>query len=397
MNTSRGIPPIPPVASWTSLLLASLTIAACNDAPVEPSASTAPIRSVAASISQDDGSSRPGAIYTLTNAAGGNGVIAFHRAPDGALTPIATFATGGRGTGGGVDPLESQYAVVLNESHDALFAVDAGSDQLSSFRVGSDGALALAGTVPSGGKRPISIAVHDNLLYALNTGDNTVSGFRVTGAAQLVALPGSTRSLATGASGAAAIRFTSDGRFVIVTERLSNRLEVLPVRNDGRLGAPVVTAANGSASFGFDITTRNQPIVSETQGSLTSYALASGGGLTPITASISTGGAAACWVTITSDGRFAYATNAGSNTVAGFSVDEAGHLAALTPDAATGDAGEGASPIDLDHVGTRFLYVLEAGTGTVATFAIDSGGKLAPRPDTPAGAPASGLQGIAAF
>ena len=300
MNTSRGIPPIPPVASWTSLLLVSLTIAACNDAPVEPSASTVPSRSVAASVSKDDGSSRPGAVYTLTNAAGGNGVIAFHRAPDGALTPIATFATGGRGTGGGVDPLESQYAVVLNESHDALFAVDAGSDQLSSFRVGSDGALALAGTVPSGGKRPISIAVHDNLLYALNTGDNTVSGFRVTGAAQLVALPGSTRSLATGASGAAAIRFTSDGRFVIVTERLSNRLEVLPVRHDGRLGAPVVTAANGSASFGFDITTRNQPIVSETQGSLTSYALASGGGLTPITASISTGGAAACWVTITS-------------------------------------------------------------------------------------------------
>ena len=251
--------------------------------------------------------------------------------------------------------------------------------------------------MPSGGKRPISIAVHDNLLYALNTGDNTVSGFRVTGAAQLVALPGSTRSLATGASGAAAIRFTSDGRFVIVTERLSNRLEVLPVRHDGRLGAPVVTAANGSASFGFDITTRNQPIVSETQGSLTSYALASGGGLTPITASISTGGAAACWVTITSDGRFAYATNAGSNTVAGFSVDEGGHLAALTPDAATGDAGAGASPIDLDHVGTRFLYALEAGTGTIATFAIDSGGKLAARPDTPAGAPASGLQGIAAF
>lgn len=398
MPTYRRIQPIPNVATWTPLLLLmSLALAACSDGPAEPNASETASRSVAASISGDDGSSRPGAVYTLTNAASGNGVIAFQRASDGALTPIATFATGGRGTGGGVDPLESQYAVVLNESHDALFAVDAGSDQLSSFRVGSDGALALAGTVPSGGERPVSIAVHDNLLYALNTGDNSVSGFRVTGGARLVALPGSTRSLATGASGAAAIRFTPDGRYVVVTERVSNRLEVFPVRPNGRLGAPVVSAASGSASFGFDITARNQPIVSETQGSLTSYALLTDGALNPITASISTGGTAACWVTITSDGRFAYSTNAGSNSVAGFTVDAGGHLAAITPGAATGDAGAGASPIDLDHVGTRFLYVLEAGTGTIATFTIGSDGTLAPRPDTPAGAPSSGLQGIAAF
>ncbi|HET7550083.1 MAG TPA: beta-propeller fold lactonase family protein [Gemmatimonadaceae bacterium] len=396
MNTSRDIPPIPTAPSWTSILMVALTVAACSDGATEPE-SPAASRSVAASISRGDASNRSGAVYTLTNAVSGNGVIAFHRSPDGSLTPIATFPTGGLGTGGGVDPLESQYAVVLNERHDALFAVDAGSDQLSSFRVGSDGALALAGTVSSGGERPVSIAVHGNLLYALNAGDNTVSGFRVTGGARLVALPGSARSLATGANGAAAIRFTPDGRYVVVTERLSNRLEVLPVRHDGRLGEPVVTAANGSASFGFDITTRNQPIVSETQGSLTSYALANDGALSPITASISTGGTAACWVTITSDGRFAYTTNAGSNTVAGFSVDAGGHLAALTPSAPTGDAGAGASPIDLDHAGTRFLYALEAGSGTIATFMIDSDGTLTPRPDTPAGAPSSGLQGIAVF
>ena len=387
----------PTVASLASLALAALALAACADAS-SPAAPSAPGTLGGASPQRfADGDDRHGAVYTLTNAASGNGVIAFRRAADGSLTPLGTFATGGLGVGGGVDPLESQYAVVLDRDHEALFAVDAGSDEVSSFRVADDGALTLAGTISSGGRRPVSLAVHGKLLYALNSGDNTVSGFSVTGGARLVAIPRSARTLAAGASGAAAVRFTPDGRYLIVAERISNRLEVFPVGADGRLGGPVVTAGSGAASFGFDITEHNQPIVSETQGTLTSYALAPGGALTPITASISTGGQAPCWVTITADGRFAYTTNAGTGTVAGFAVDAAGHLSALTPGAGTGDSGAGAAPIDLDHVGSRFLYTLEAGQGAIGTFVIGADGALAGRPDTPAAAAASGLQGLAAF
>jgi 6-phosphogluconolactonase len=286
---------------------------------------------------------------------------------------------------------------VVNGTHDALFAVDAGSDDITSFRVAFDGALTLASRVSSGGTRPNSIAVHDNLVYALNSGDNTVSGFRVGGGAQLVALAHSTRALAPGANGAAAIRFTPDGRYVIVAERVSNRLEVFPVHEDGRLGDPVVSPGNGSASFGFDITSFNQPIVSETQGSVTSYALAANGTLSPITASISTGGNAPCWVTITADGHFAYATNSASGTLAGYAVDAGGHLTSLTPNGPTGESGAGAVPLDLDHVGNRFIYTLEAGTGTIGTFSINTDGTLVAHADVPAGAPASGMQGLAAF
>jgi 6-phosphogluconolactonase len=382
-------------ASVATLTLAALTLSACANDATSPHT---PMAAGAASFSRGGGNDgNTGAVYTLTNATTGNGVIAFHRAADGALTPLGTFATGGRGTGGTIDPLASQYSVVLNDEHSALFAVDAGTNQISSFRVGDGGALWLAGTVSSGGTLPVSLAVHDNLLYVLNTGDNTVSGYRVTGAATLVALPHTTHALAAGAAGAAAIRFTPDGDWLVVSERGSNRLETFPVLPNGRLGDPVVSAAAGGASFGFDITQRNQPIVSETAGSLSSYALAANGTLTPITASISTSGVAACWVTITSDGKFAYSTNAGSNSVAGFAVDAGGHLTALTPGSATGNAGAGATPIDLDHVGARLLYALEAGRGTIATFVIGSNGSLTPRPDTPAGAGASGLQGIAAY
>ena len=386
-----------------SLLFATLSLAACADAPDAPSAIAAASGSTAATtpaLERRNGEEthiRPGAVYTLTNAAGGNGVVAFHRAANGSLTPLGTFATGGNGVGGTLDPLTSQFAVVLNETHDALFAVDAGSDDITSFKVGAEGALTLASRVPSGGTRPNSIAVHGSLVYVLNSGDNTVSGFRIVGGAQLVAVPHSTRALAQGANGAAAIRFTLDGERLVVAERVSNRLEVFAVRDDGRLGDPVVTPGNGGASFGFDITARNQPIVSETQGSLTSYALGTNRTLSPITASISTGGNAPCWVTITSDGRFAYTTNSASGTLAGFAVDEAGHLTRLTPDAPTGESGAGAVPLDLDHVGNRFLYTLEAGTGTIGTFAINADGTLAAQPDVPAGAPSSGMQGLAAF
>jgi 6-phosphogluconolactonase (cycloisomerase 2 family) len=377
-------------------LLASglaLSLAACSDATLAPESSRAP-----GGPTLDRADARgDGAVFTLTNDPARNAVIAFHRAADGSLTRIGAFATGGRGVGGGVDPLESQYALVLDEEHEALFAVDAGSNEVSAFRVSRDGSLDRQGTVSSGGTRPVSLAVHDKLLYALNTGDSRLQGFRVTGDARLVPLPGTGTSLAPGADGAAAVRFTPDGRFLVVSERVSNRLEVFPVRPNGRLGDPVVTRANGGASFGFDATPRGQLVVSETQGALTSYAVAAGGALATITPSISTSGAAACWVTITADGRFAFTTNAGSNTVAGFAVDAAGRLVALTPGAATGSAGDGASPIDLDHVGSRFLYTLEGGTGTIGTFVIDADGSLTARPDTPAGEAASGLQGIAAF
>jgi 6-phosphogluconolactonase len=387
--------------TWSALAAATIALAACSDsnstAPLAAPADASLDRSGPSRGGDDRGTDRSGGVYTLTNAVDGNAVVAFHRATNGSLTRIGTFPTGGKGIGGTVDPLTSQYSVILDADHHSLFAVDAGSNRVTSFHVNQNGSLIRVASVRSNGVLPVSLATHGSLLYVLNTGDNTLSGFRVIGKALLVPLPHSTRSLAEGANGAAAIHFTHDGRRLIVSERVSNRFEVFPVQFDGRLGDPTISPANGGASFGFDVTDRNQPIVSETQGSLTSYALASNGTLSPITASISTGGAAACWVTIADNGRFAYTTNAGSNFVAGFAVDNAGHLTALNPGGKTGDVGAGATPIDLDHVESRFLYTLEAARGTIGAFVIRNDGSLSARPDTPVGAGSSGLQGIAAY
>ena len=118
----------------------------------------------AATASSSDNS--PGAVYTLTNSPAGNAVAVFSRAADGTLAPQGQFATGGTGTGAG---LGSQGAVVLSNDNRSLFAVNAGSSSISLFSVRPNG-LELEATVASGGRLPISLTVHDSLLYVLNAG-----------------------------------------------------------------------------------------------------------------------------------------------------------------------------------------------------------------------------------
>src|SRR5262245_20627505 len=103
-------------------------------------------------------------VYTMSNAATGNEILAFTLGPEGNLQPAGTFATGGLGTGGG---LGNQGGIVLDPSDKWLFVVNAGSSTISSFQVTETG-LTLVDTKPSGGFRPISLSVFGNWLYVLN-------------------------------------------------------------------------------------------------------------------------------------------------------------------------------------------------------------------------------------
>ena len=80
-------------------------------------------------------SNEAGAVFVMNNSASRNQIIAFTRAADGSLQRAGTFATGGRGSGGVTDPLESQGSLTLSQDRSLLFAVNAGSGELSVFRV----------------------------------------------------------------------------------------------------------------------------------------------------------------------------------------------------------------------------------------------------------------------
>src|SRR3954453_16519639 len=131
-----------------------------------------------------------GALYALTNAPTGSAVLAYARSADGSLTPAGSVPTGGLGTGAG---LGSQNALIVDDDHRLLFAVNAGSDSISSFRIRS-GQLELVGAVPSGGSMPTSLAYHHGLLYVLNAGvPNNLTGFRVGHDGTMTPLAGSAR------------------------------------------------------------------------------------------------------------------------------------------------------------------------------------------------------------
>jgi hypothetical protein len=73
-------------------------------------------------------------VFTSSNAAAGNVVIALARGADGVLKRAGEFPTGGNGIGGGVDPLQSQNSIVLADDHQRLYVVNAGSNSSSSSR-----------------------------------------------------------------------------------------------------------------------------------------------------------------------------------------------------------------------------------------------------------------------
>lgn len=133
----------------------------------------------AGSAAADDGGGGLRAVYTLTNQAAGNAVAVFSRSADGSLTAAGEVPTGGLGSGGG---LGNQGALALDDHRRFLFVVNAGSNDLSVFRIRPEG-VTLVDRVGSGGIQPISVTVSGNLLYALNAGSGSapgsISGFRI--------------------------------------------------------------------------------------------------------------------------------------------------------------------------------------------------------------------------
>jgi 6-phosphogluconolactonase (cycloisomerase 2 family) len=275
--------------------------------------------------------------------------------------------------------------------------VNAGSNSISTFAV-SGGALTLLGTVPSGGTLPVSLSVSRDRLFVLNAGSNAVAELAIGSDGTPAATPPATASLRTPASGASTISVTPDGRFVLVTERDANAIDVFAVAPNGALSAAVKTSSSGATPFGFDFTPRGQAVISEASGAVSSYALNADGSLTLVSASESTHQAATCWLVVTKDGRFAFAVNSASGSISAYAVAADGSLQPLSADGRSAVTGAGTAPIDLGlSRDGRFLYVLNAAAGGIGAFATDNQGGLATIPGASGLAPASGVQGLAAY
>jgi 6-phosphogluconolactonase len=349
-----------------------------------------------------DGNESSGAVFIMNNSVEKNEVIAFDRLADGSLREPGRFSTEGRGSGGTTDPLESQGSLTLSQDRSLLFAVNAGSGDVTVFRVHGS-TLTFADKVNSGGSEPNAIAQHGNLVYVLNVGGSSnVVGFTLDHD-HLNQIHDSTRFLTTNNSEAASLSFSPNGKFLAVTERATNNIDVFAVQPDGTLSAIVVNPSVGPGAFSVFFAPNGAALVSETgaanahNGSaISSYAVLANGSLAAISSSIPTFGAANCWNVTTPDGRFVYVSNAGSNNISGFSIAGNG---ALTPISGTvvGTNPSGAVNLDIAISSDgKFLYTLNSGDGTIGVFAIQNNGTLVSVPSTAAFSATSGFNGIAA-
>ena len=340
-------------------------------------------------------SSVVGHLYVNDNTAGENTVAGFDRHADGTLSPIpgSPFAVGGAGTGHGIG---SQGALQLSADGRYLLAADAGSNQISVLRIKPNGSITKAegSPVSSGGNEPVSIAVHERIVYVANAGDggSNYSGFTLNAGGHLRPLAGSTFSLPDGSS-PGDVLFNGDGTRLVGLRVNTSLIDSFAVGSSGTLtaapGSPYTAQGLGPFGSEFRPTDATQLFVSNAHdgpgnGSVSAFAVATNGTLSSIgTSPFPDLQTAPCWVEISHDGNYLFAVNTASSSISRYAIAADGTLRLL---GSTSFTGKGAFDARLAPDG-HTLWLVEDGSNSVAAFAVD-GGSLTALPSSPTALPA---------
>jgi hypothetical protein len=311
-----------------------------------------------------------GAVFVMTNstdAIRGNQIAMYDRSENGDLSLVGFFPTGDLNEGKpqlgsgpaptmrilndlfglplvatNLDGLGSSHSIILSRDHQCLFAVNAGSNSLSSFRVRYNG-LSLVSTEDSRGTFPVSLTLYQDTLFVLNSGfEGAIAGFQVADDCSLtpignsVSLSGLTDTYPNPPPGEnlttpGQISFTPDGALLLVSMKggdfppgpfqgvfASGRVVVFPVIGKGQLGSPVVTpfsfAAGTGGPFSFVFSGPRTLVMTHVNSStVAAYTINSSNQLTLLTSPIApvppTGPPhfATCW--IVKSGDYVYASS----------------------------------------------------------------------------------------
>jgi 6-phosphogluconolactonase len=347
-----------------------------------------------------------GHVYVLTNPDSENAIAVFSRFSDGSLALVGTTPIGGQGTGVG---LGSQGSLNLSPDQHWLFAVDAGSNQISVVAV-NNGHLNPRSPTDSGGVDPVSLTYSHGYLYVLNAGNQnnsaSVTGFQVENNGTLTP-PLTKQPLSTANPGPAEVHASPDGNYLIVTEKTTNRIDSYKINHDGSLSAPSFTPSTGTTPFGFAFNPVNpqnffghgpfsffsqlgsffqsasdQFVVSDAfggnpgAGALTSYQVQGSSQVSALDGPVPDNQTAPCWVVIRNDGKFAYTTNAHSNSISIYGVNSGnGKLSFDLTVNLTSETAPTEMSLSPD---SNFLYGLDAtgSHGNVSAFRVNSNGSL---------------------
>ena len=322
-------------------------------------------------------------VFVMTNDKVKNEVLTYQRGYDGQFVLRERAATGGRGSGGETDPLQSQGALTISGDHTLLFAVNSASGSVSSFHI-LDGIPVLIDKETSEGAFPIAVTEHNGTVYVLNAGGSgAIVAFKADGFGRLHEIQNSSAFLTGTNSGASSISVSPNGKWLIVIEKASNSIDVFPILADGTLGTVVANKSVTAGVFATVFTAGGQLIVSENQpnsgtdtSSISSYTINANGTLTAISQSIPTFGNGNCWNAITPNGKWVFVDNSATSSVAGFSISSAG---ALSPIANTvvSTLPEGSTNLDMAvSADGKYLFNVLSGAGAISVFTINANGTV---------------------
>lgn len=391
-------------AGLLAALSAAATAAAGHALADNPNAGPGDEREYA----RENGNSRPaGAVFAMSNATADNRIFAYRRAADGSLSLVRSVST--RGLGIGVD-LDTQGGLRLSADQRFLYAVNAGSDDISVFAV-NDTRLHLVQKIYAG-DQPLSLTLNGNLLYVLDgsVAGNGIRGFRVAADGRLAELPDSFRLLSSAIAVPGSVDFSPDGRILLVPHKTTNVLQTpmhaidgFTVGADGYASAlPVANASFGVRPFSLAFRNDGKVVVVESYNALANRSAASSyqsfgdARLNVISGSVVNAQTDTCWVVITRDQNHAFTANFGSGTISSYRIAPSGALTLVAGAAAS--TGAASQPVDLSlSTDGRYLYLLLRGTGSVASFRIEPNGGLAPLGVVAGGLPVNdGASGLAA-
>jgi Lactonase, 7-bladed beta-propeller len=214
-------------------------------------------------------------IYLESNSTAGNSIFTYTFNFSSAPVLKSTTPAGGIGVfdpSFALGPFDSDQNLIENASGTLLFAVNSGSNTIAVFNIHADGSLSpVSGSpFPSGGSNPVSVGLKGDTLVVVNKDQDpaqagTAAGsalpnyttFNVSPQGQLIPVPGSTVPVAYGSSPSQAL-IASQGNVVFGADFLGGLLQSFRLDPNGSLDQNFPQALPNSIFTG--LTGGHQPL-----------------------------------------------------------------------------------------------------------------------------------------
>jgi 6-phosphogluconolactonase (cycloisomerase 2 family) len=341
-------------------------------------------------------------IWLESNSTAGNSILAFKNT--GTASPIFLGSTPAGGIGVfdktfALGPFDSDQNLIVNEKGTLLFAVNSGSNSIAVFRITPHGLQLVEGSpFASGGSDPVSVGLKGDILAVVNKDQDPAQNanlvlpnyttFRVSPDGKLTAVENSTVFVAYNSSPSQALT-AFGGDIVFGADFFGGLLQSLRIDEDGRLHQNPPQALPNSVFA--DQTAGHQPLGMRTHPNLPILYV----DITPISEvavyrydekgvlsfvrAVSDSGAAPCWAVVNHTGTRLYVTNTGDNSIAVYDLTDP-----LNPEEIQHfvmDATTGAAFSTVIDQSDEWLYVSSEQSSSTATPAANAFHTLKVAPD----------------